>query len=82
MATTSFSLGPYWDDFIKRQVAEGRYGTGTEVVREALRRMEVETEKRAKLKAHINEGLSDADAGRTVDGPTFMAELARKYEQP
>ena len=45
MASTSFSLGKHWDDFIKQKVAEGRYGTGTEVVREALRRMEVEEQK-------------------------------------
>ncbi|MEO0937902.1 MAG: type II toxin-antitoxin system ParD family antitoxin [Pseudomonadota bacterium] len=81
MASTSFSLGPYWDEFIKKQVAEGRYGTGSEVVREALRRMEIETEKFYKLKAEIDEAIRQADAGETVDGPTFMAELSRQIEE-
>ena len=66
MASTSFSLGPYWDEFLKQQVAEGRYGSASEVVREALRRMEVEEQKLAALRAHIAEGIADLDAGRVV----------------
>ena len=68
MASTSFSLGPYWDDFIKTQVAEGRYGSASEVVREALRRMEEEHQKFEALKSHIQEGLDDAEAGRYTIG--------------
>ena len=67
MASTSFSLGPYWDEFLKQQVAEGRYGSASEVVREALRRMEVEEQKLAALRAHIAEGIADLDAGRVVN---------------
>lgn len=80
MASTSFSLGPYWDEFIKKQVAEGRYGTGSEVVREALRRMEIETEKFYKLKADIDEAIRQADAGETVDGEVSMARIRAKLE--
>ena len=40
MATTSLSLGKHWDDFLSAKVSEGRYGSKTEVVREALRRLE------------------------------------------
>ena len=68
MASTSFSLGPYWDEFIKAQVAEGRYGSASEVVREALRRMEEEHKKFEALKAHIQEGLDDIEAGRFTIG--------------
>ena len=80
MASTSFSLGPYWDDFIKAQVAEGRYGSATEVVREALRRMEEDVEKLKALRAQIQEGLDDANAGRLLDGDEVFADLRARYE--
>ena len=40
MATTSMSLGPHWEAFIQKEIASGRYGTASEVVRDALRDME------------------------------------------
>lgn len=77
MATTSFSLGEHWDTFIKEQVAEGRYGSASEVVREALRHMEIERDKLAALRAHVQEGIRDADEGRFVDGGTAMARILK-----
>lgn len=82
MASTSFSLGAYWDSFIKEQVAEGRYGTGTEVVREALRRMEVEEKKFARLKAHVEEGIRQADAGEFVAGEEVFERIRARLSGP
>lgn len=39
MATTSLSLGEHWEVFIKNEIATGRYGSASEVVRDALRHM-------------------------------------------
>ena len=64
MATTSFGLGEHWDKFIKEQVAGGRYGSASEVVRH----MEIERDKLKALRAHVQEGMRDADEGRFVDG--------------
>ena len=79
MASTSFSLGKHWEDFIKQKVAEGRYGTGTEVVREALRRMEIEEQKLDRLRAHVTEGIAQADAGELVEGEEVFERLIAKY---
>jgi putative addiction module CopG family antidote len=41
---SSYSLGPHFEAFIKAQLASGRYGNASEVLRDALRLME-ESEK-------------------------------------
>ena len=67
MATTSLSLGEHWESFIKRQIANGRYGSASEVVRDALRDMEIREAKLEALRAHLDEGARQADAGEFVD---------------
>ncbi len=57
MATTSLSLGEHWEAFIKNEVASGRYGSASEVVRDALRTLEERKTKLDVLRAHLDEGL-------------------------
>lgn len=71
MATTSMSLSPHWDAFIKEQVASGRYGSASEVMREALRMMETRERKLAALRALVDEAEADVEAGRLVPLPTI-----------
>ena len=52
MANTSLTLGEHWEVFIKSQIASGRYGSASEVVRDALRHME-EHEKNYRFYVHI-----------------------------
>jgi antitoxin ParD1/3/4 len=67
MATTSLSLGEHWEAFIKSQIASGRYGSASEVVRDALRHMEERNNKLAALRAHLAEGVQQAAKGEFVD---------------
>ena len=53
---TSISLGSHFEDFIEQQVATGRFGTASEVVRAALRLFEEEETKIAALRAALEEG--------------------------
>ncbi len=63
MATTSLSLGEHWEVFIKNEVASGRYGSASEVVRDALRDMEERKSKMEALKSALIDGEESGDAG-------------------
>ncbi len=63
MATTSLSLGEHWEVFIKNEIASGRYGSASEVVRDALRKMEEHKSKLEALRIHLREGAAQAERG-------------------
>ena len=67
MATTSLSLGEHWEAFIKNEIASGRYGSASEVVRDALRTMEERKSKLEALRAHLSEGANQAHSGEYVE---------------
>ncbi|MEO1020679.1 MAG: type II toxin-antitoxin system ParD family antitoxin [Pseudomonadota bacterium] len=68
MASTSLSLGAHWETFIRDRVESGRYGSASEVVRDALRALENEDKRLDALRAHLAEGKAQADHGEFVDG--------------
>lgn len=67
MATTSLSLGEHWEVFIKNEISSGRYGSASEVVRDALRSMEERKSKLDALRAHLSQGAQQAKTGNFVD---------------
>jgi antitoxin ParD1/3/4 len=67
MATTSLSLGEHWEVFIKNQISSGRYGSASEVVRDALRSMEERKSKLEALRTHLAQGAQQAKSGEFVD---------------
>jgi antitoxin ParD1/3/4 len=62
------SLTPELQDLVSRKVADGRYASASEVVRDALRLLEERDELRAAkidaLKRKVAAGLESLDAGR------------------
>ena len=81
MATTSLSLGEHWEVFIRNEVVSGRYGTASEVVRDALRHMEERNSRMAALRAHLSEGEAQALQGDFVQDysiDNLLAELDRE----
>ncbi len=66
MATTSISLGEHWEVFIKNEIATGRYGSTSEVIRDALRGLEERKGRLAALRSHLAEGAKEAKNGEFV----------------
>ncbi len=79
MATTSLSLGEHWEIFIKNEVSSGRYGSASEVVRDALRHMEEQSSKLDILRAHLAEGAAQASAGEFINQP--LDEMLDEFKQ-
>lgn len=79
MATTSLSLGPHWESFVKQEIASGRYASTSEVVRAALRELEARGNRLRTLRDHLAEGAAQARKGEfaqfTVDD---VVDRARK----
>lgn len=59
---TSISLGSYFDSFIRRKIAAGRFKNASEIIRAGLRLLEEEENKIAALKEAIDEGVSSGIA--------------------
>tara|TARA_R110002072_G_scaffold73375_3_gene174844 strand:- start:130 stop:393 length:264 start_codon:yes stop_codon:yes gene_type:complete len=63
--TQTLSLGEHWNSFIESHVAQGRYASASELVREGLRLLE-EKESGSKLealRAALREGEESGDIG-------------------
>lgn len=76
MATTSLSLGEHWEVFIRNEVASGRYGSASEVVRDALRGMEERKTKLEVLRTHLETGAQQARRGEYVADYSVEALIA------
>ncbi len=63
---TSFSLDDHLAAFIETQVAEGRYGNASEVMRAGLRLLEEHEAKLALLRAALDEGERSGVSPRNV----------------
>ena len=79
MATTSLSLGEHWEVFIKNEIASGRYGSASEVIRDALRTLEERKTKLSALRAHLAEGAAQARRGEFVLKP--LDEMLKEFRE-
>ena len=64
--TMHINLSPEMETFIKGKVSSGFYGNATEVIRDAIRRMQAEEGRVGAWKAAIKKGDDDLDAGQSV----------------
>jgi antitoxin ParD1/3/4 len=59
-------LGPQDEAFIDDAVKSGRYASRDEVVREGLRVLREREDRLAAIRAAVQRGIEDADAGRMI----------------
>ena len=77
---SSYTLGEHFESFVKAQLASGRYGNASEVLRDALRLMEERERKLAALDTAIGRGMADLAAGRVQDGDEVFDGLEAELE--
>jgi antitoxin ParD1/3/4 len=77
MASTSMTLGPHWETFIKSEIESGRFKNTSEVVRAGLRELEERREKLSALRDHLVVGFEQTQRGEFVEGFSPGAVIAR-----
>lgn len=77
---TSILLGDYFEDFIDRQVKSGQFASASEVVRAALRVLELEETKKNLLIRELKKGETSGFI-ESFERHSFIEGLHRKYEE-
>lgn len=75
---TSISLGSHFEEFIKREISTGKYGSVSEVIRSALRLLETEERKMEVLRDALDLG----EQSKLVDNfnpDTHLTKLHKKH---
>ena len=76
--TMHVNLSPELEGFIKSKVAGGFYGNATEVIRDAIRRMQAEESRVAAWQASIKLGDDQLDRG---EGVAYTPEALKEITQ-
>ena len=66
------NLSPEMEVFVREKVASGFYGNATEVIRDAIRRMQAEESRLAAWQAAIRKGDDELDRG---EGGAYTPEV-------
>ncbi len=75
---TSVLLGDHFENFISEEVASGRFSSASEVVRTALRLLEVQEQKIRQLRHEIEIGEKSGMVSN-FDPEIHLAKLQKKY---
>lgn len=79
-SSLNVSLTPELERFVQQRVATGRYQTASEVVREGLRLLEVQEQRREatldNIKSKLKHGSEQADRGELVDPNRLLKKIA------
>jgi antitoxin ParD1/3/4 len=76
---TSIALGDHFESFIGARIADGRYGTASEVVRAGLRLLEEHEARLDAIRAKLIEAENSGPA-EPFDSDAFLAEMHKKHD--
>lgn len=77
---SSYVIGAHFERFIKRQVESGRYGSSSEVIRDALRLIEEREKIREAHIMNLRERLQEGiESGAGIPSEEVFARLEKKY---
>lgn len=77
--TVTVSLGPHYAEFIRQNIAGGRYNNASEVIRAALRRLEEDETRLAAIRAALIEG-EESGIVEDFDPEAFVERLNAAYD--
>lgn len=75
---TSILLGDHFNNFINNEVASGRYSSASDVVRSALRLLELEEQKTKWLQNELEIGEKSGFV-ENYDSKKHLEEIKKKY---
>ena len=78
--TVTVTLGHHYEEFIKTNIAGGRYNNVSEMVRAGLRRLEEDEARVAAFCAAVDEGDASPDV-LDFDEEVFIQELKESWRQ-
>ena len=74
----SYSVGAYFESFIKEQIATGRFNNASEIIREGLRMVEEREQKVQALRLEIQEAVRDLDEGQFYTPQQVMENIEQQ----
>ena len=77
--TVTVSLGPHYEEFIRQNIAGGRYNNASEVIRAALRRLEEDETRLAAMRAALIEG-EESGIVEDFDPQEFLNRFNAKHD--
>lgn len=77
----NLSLGQHWDGFLGQLVASGRYSSASEAVRDGLRLLQSEEQKRLSLKTYLDEAIAKGGTHTLDDVDTYLEGSLVNWEQ-
>ncbi len=77
---SSYAIGSHFERFIKKQIESGRYSSASEVIRDALRRLEEQEELREAQIKNLREKVQDGiNSGPGIPAEDVFSRLEAKY---
>ncbi|MDH5764243.1 MAG: type II toxin-antitoxin system ParD family antitoxin [Nitrospinota bacterium] len=77
---TSIALGEHFNEFVSRQLKDGRYGSASEVVRAGLRMLEEHEARVEALRSALIEGEQSGPA-KKFEAKKFLVSVKKKHAE-